>query len=181
MSQYKTVLALFAQREDAHQAISRLTGSGVNPASIGYLEALDERDDKNPARGAAEGITIGAASGAVIGGVITAAAVALIPGVGPALVAGALLTVVMGTATGAAGGAVAGSLVGTGLNSDEEPYFMQEVQAGRTLVTVEVENGGSEVAKLLSTRAALEVDSLGTATLYARLRHPLRDGAETSI
>jgi hypothetical protein len=170
MGHERTVVALFARREDADQAITRLIESGISPEQIGYLEPLDERELKNPAKGAAEGIAVGATSGAVIGGVL--AAVGLIPGVGPALIAGALLPVVLGTATGAATGGAMGGLLGADLSSDQELYFMEEVQAGRILVSAEVEGGEAEAMRVLSNSAALEVDRLGTTKLHARLRHP---------
>jgi hypothetical protein len=164
MAHEKTVVALFARSEDAREAIARLIDSGIRPEHIGYLEPLDERELKNPAKGAAEGIAAGATAGAVL----AVAAVALIPGLGPALIAGALVPVVMGTITGG----VAGGLLGASLGSDEEPYFMEEVQAGRILVSAEVAGSENEVFALLSSSAAIEVDRLGTATLHATLHHP---------
>jgi hypothetical protein len=180
MAHGKTVVALYARREEAERAISSLLESGIAPERIGYLEPVDERQLKDPGKGAAEGIAVGATSGAVIGGLLGAAIVSLIPGVGPALAAGALLPVVMASFTGAATGAVGGLLVGTDLASDEEPYFLQEVQAGRLLVSVEVEGEEEGVVALLRDSGALEVDRLGTATLHARLRHPQPDGGESA-
>ena len=175
MSHERTVVALFARREDAHNAITRLIESGIAPEHIGYLEPIDEHELKNPAKGAAEGLAAGAASGAVVGGVLAAAVVGLVPGVGPALIAGALLPVVLGAVGGAATGAVAGGLLGAE-RTEDEPYFMQEVQTGRILVSAEVEKGETEVAALLTNSGAFEVDRLGTATLHATLRHPPGDG-----
>ncbi len=170
MAHERTVVALFARPEDAHQAITKLIESGISPQHIGYLEPVDERESKNPAKAAGEGIAVGAASGVVVGGLLAAAAVALIPGVGPALVAGALLPVVLGAAGGSATGAVVGGLLGAH-SSEEEPYFMQEVQSGRILVSAEVEGDEGATEALLSSTGALEVDRLGTASLHARLRH----------
>ena len=86
--------------------------------------------------------------------------IGLVPGVGPALVAGAL------------SGAFVGGLIGGEVDSEEEPYFMQEVKSGRILVSVEVANEEGAAGAVLRDSAALEVDSLGTATLHARLHHP---------
>jgi hypothetical protein len=66
---------------------------------------------------------------------------------------------------------VAGGLLGAE-STEEEPYFMQEVQSGRILVSAEVEGDEAHTEKLLSDSGALEVDRLGTATLHAKLRHP---------
>jgi uncharacterized membrane protein len=117
-------------------------------------------DEKNGVRGAAEGIAAGATSGAIIGGIIAAAVIGLVPGVGLALVAGAL------------SGAFVGGLIGGEIDSEEEPYFMQEVKSGRILVSVEVANEEGGASAVLRDSAALEVDSLGTATLHTRLHHP---------
>jgi len=171
MAHERTVVALFARPEDAQQAITKLIESGIGPQHIGYLEPVDEREAKNPAKAAGEGIAVGAPSGAVVGGLLAAAAVALIPGVGPALVGGALLPVVLGAAGGAATAGVVGGLLGAH-SSEEEPYFIQEVQSGRILVSAEVEGDEADAEKVLSSSGALEVDRLGTASLHARLRHP---------
>lgn len=172
MAHERTLVALFAHRPDAERAITRLLEFGIPSEQIGYLQRMDVREDKNPGRAVAEGIGVGATSGAIIGEILAAAVIGLVPGVGPALVAGALLTALLAAPlTGAVTGGVAGGLIGAE-TSEQEPYFMQEVQAGRILVSVEVGNEEAGAAAVLKDSAALEVDSLGTATLHSRLRHP---------
>jgi hypothetical protein len=180
MAHALTVVALFGRDEDAKQAVSSVVEAGFPAEHVGYLEPTDVQELKNSAKGAEEGIAAGAGSGAVIGGILGAVAVALIPGVGEALVAGALVPVVMGLVTGASTGAVAGGLLGTAASSEDEPYFMEEIQAGRILVSVEVPDADAEAkaAALLGASQALEVDSLGTAHLHAKLHHPQPDGGE---
>jgi hypothetical protein len=174
MAHALTVVALFVRRDDSHQAVTSLLRAGLPAEQVGYLEPIDVREPKNPAKGAAQGIVAGGSSGAFIGGILAAAAVGVIPGVGQALVAGAILPVVMGVATGASTGAVAGGLLGAAASSENEPYFMEEVQGGRILVSAEVPDTAMEAraAALLYEHRALEVDSLGTAHLQARLHHP---------
>ena len=173
MAHALTVVALFANRENAEQAVSRLVRASFPPEHVGYLEPTNVRELRNPAKGAAEGIAAGATSGALIGGVLAAVEVG-VPGVGEALVAGALLPMVMGAVTGSYTGAVAGGLFGAAASGEGEPYFMEEIQAGRILVSVEVADRAAEAraATVLGESNALEVDSLGTAHLQARLRHP---------
>ena len=180
MAHALTVVALFADRENAEQAVTRLVRAGFPPEHVGYLQPTDVRELRNPAKAAAEGIAAGATSGALIGGVLGAVTVGLVPLVGPALVAGALLPVVMGAVTGSSAGAVTGGLFGAAASSEEEPYFMEEIQAGRILVSVEVPDPAAEAkaAAILGESNALEVDSLGTAHLHARLRHPKSKGVE---
>jgi hypothetical protein len=172
-----TVVGLFADREDAERAIANLIQADFSPEYIGYLEPTDIRQLKNPAEGAAKGIATGAASGAVLGALLAAVAVGLVPGLGEVLVAGALVPVVMGAVLGGSTGAVAGGLLGAEASSEDELYFMEEIQAGRILVCVEVDDQTAEekAAEVLRRSHALEVDSLGTARLHARLRHPQLD------
>jgi hypothetical protein len=174
MAHALTVLALFDRRESAEGAAARLVQAGFPAEHVGYLEPFDVRKLKNPAKAAAKGIAAGSSSGLLIGGILAAIAVGLVPGVGPVLVAGALLPVVMGAVTGGASGAVAGGLIDSGVGGEEDPYFMEEVQAGRILVSVEVPDAQAEqkAAGLLRESTPLEVDTLGTAHLHAKLRHP---------
>jgi hypothetical protein len=173
MAHERTLVALFAHHSDARRAINRLLELGIRSEQIGYLEPLDIGQEKNAAKGAAEGVAAGATSGAIIGELLAVAAIGLIPGIGSAVVAGALAPALLaGPLTGAVSGAVVGGLVGADLESEEEPYFLQEVKAGRILVSVEVGNQDAEPAGVLRENSALEVASLGTATLHTRLRHP---------
>ena len=151
---------MFEHRSDAERAITRLIRSGVRPEHIGNLQPIDIGEERNGAKGAAEGIAAGATSGAIIGGIVAAATIGIVPGVGLALVAGAL------------SGAFVGGLMGGEADSEEEPYFMQEVKSGRILVSVEVTNDEGSASAVLRDSPALEVDSLGTATLHGRLHHP---------
>src|SRR2546428_5706880 len=167
-------MALFARSKDAERAITKLLKFGIRSEQIGFLEPIDVGEERNGVKGAAEGIAAGATSGAIIGEILAAAAIGLVPGVGPAFVAGALLPALLaGPLAGAVSGAVVGGLIGAELDSEEEPYFMQEVKAGRILVSVEVANEEGGAATVLRDSSALEVDNLGTATLHTRLRHPV--------
>lgn len=174
MAHALTVLALFDGRESAEPAVRGLVQAGFSAEHVGYLEPRDVQQLKNAGKAFAEGILGGASSGAVIGGVLAAVAVGLIPGIGEVLVAGALLPVVMGAMTGSSTGAVAGGYLGAAAGGEEEPYFMQEVQAGRVLVSVEVPDTvcQAKAETLLTESGALEVDNLGTTHFHARLHHP---------
>ncbi len=174
MAHALTVVALFSRRDDGQHAVTSLLQAGFPAEHIGFLEPTDVPELKNQAKGAAEGIAIGASSGAVIGGILGAVAVGLIPGVGAAVVAGALVPLVMGVVTGGAAGAATGGLVGPAATGEDDLYFLEEIQAGRVLVSVEVPDPPAEAraSALLRENKALEVDSLGTAHLHARLRTP---------
>ncbi len=180
MAHALTVVALFGRRDDGQHAVTSLLQAGFPAEHIGFLEPTDVQELKNQARGAAEGIAIGAPSGAVIGGILGAVAVGLIPGVGEAVVAGALVPIVMGVVTGGAAGAATGGMLGPAATGEDDLYFLEEIQAGRILVSVEVPDPAAEAraTALLRESEPLEVDSLGTAHLHAKLRHPRPDSDE---
>jgi hypothetical protein len=183
MEHERTVVALFKRREDAEQAIASLVKASFSPEQIGYLEATEVPKVKDSTKGAVEGMGVGATSEADIGGVLAAGTIRVIPGLGPAMVAGSLLPVMAGAVTGAVAGEEIGGLLSAQLDGGQEPYFMEEVRAGRILVTVGTDQE-EEATALLRDNAPIKVDSLGTATLQARLRHPQLDlgvgGASTS-
>src|SRR5260370_40373714 len=104
MASDRTVVALFARSEDAHQAINKLIDSGVSRDRIGYLEPVDEQAMTNPGTTAGKGIAAGAASGAVIGGLLAAGGGAALPGGGSGLVGGARVPGGRGGARRAAAG-----------------------------------------------------------------------------
>lgn len=54
-----------------------------------------------------------------------------------------------------------GGLFGAELGGEEEPYFMDDVQSGRILVTVGTTDRQEEAAALLQDHGALEVDRMG--------------------
>src|SRR5260370_30670492 len=108
MASDRTVVALFARSEDAHQAINKLIDSGVSRDRIGYLEPVDEQAMTNPGKTAGKGIAAGAASGAVIGGPRSGGARARLPGRWPGPGGGAPRPGGCGRGGGAAGGGTRG-------------------------------------------------------------------------
>src|SRR5919197_895637 len=72
------------------------------------------------------------AAGAILGGLATV----LVPVAGMAVAGGTVLAAAMGGTTGGATGMVAGLLFGAAASPDRGTYYAQEVQRGRSLVTV---------------------------------------------
>ena len=167
------VVALFATRNEAENAIDMLDGMGYDASKVGYINRqsdvvtdstkgdytstrdLDgdtlDGDKGDMAEEGAKGVAGGALGGAAVGagaGLLASAGLALIPGVGPFLAAGTLLGTLGATAAGAAGGAVLGGVAGTifgASNADDESstYYREGVEQGGSLVTVNVEDAAT--------------------------------------
>src|SRR5919204_4243746 len=129
------VVGLFADRLQAERAIAALSDAGFTEDQVGFLTP---GEDTEPAyfgrmgKSLASGTVLGAAAGAILGGLTTVA----VPGAGLAVAGGNLLAAAMGGMTGGATGMVAGLLFGAASSPDHGTFYAQEVQRGRSLVTV---------------------------------------------
>ena len=115
--------------------MNELRVAGFGPDEIGFLapgDAGEPHSGRNQAIGVGSGLALGGVAGALLG----AASVGAITGVGLVLVAGTLLPIVVGGATGASTGATAGALFAAAATQDEGLHYQQEVQSGRSLVSV---------------------------------------------
>jgi hypothetical protein len=166
--QKQTVVALFASRRDADQSVTRLLDVGFASEDIGFLEPADVRHAKKRARRRLDWNLVGAILGAVAGGSMGAFVVGL-PGV-----VGTVVAAVTGIALGAYAGVVVGGFFGGDAGAEEDPYYLQALQAGRILVAAQVSDGEGEVkaAVALQQGNALEVSSLWTGRLRSKLHHP---------
>jgi hypothetical protein len=88
----------------------------------------------------------GIVSGGIVGGLLGAAAALLIPGIGPAVAGGILVTALGGAAIGAVTGGLLGVFADMGIPEEEAHHYRRELAAGRTLVTVQVEEGRAQEA-----------------------------------
>jgi hypothetical protein len=164
---------LFVSPQEAERAAANLIQAGFPAESIGYLEPEDLPRSKNPAERAVKGAVVGGIAGAVVGALLAAAAVGLFPGLGQVLTGGAVVPLLIGAILVGSTGAIVGGLLGAEGSSEEVLYFVEEVEAGRALLAVEVPDQAAEEKAFGVLRArALEVDSLGGVRLHARLRHP---------
>ena len=167
------MVGLFVSRLEAERAAANLIQAGFPAEKIGYLEAEDLTRPKNPAAGAVKGAVMGGIAGAVLGALLAAAAVGLIPGLGQVLLGGAVVPLLIGAILLGSTGAIVGGLLGAEGSSEEDLYFVEEVEAGRALLAVEVPDRAAEDKAVEVLRAsALEVDSMGGVRLRTRLRHP---------
>lgn len=156
----RTVYALFTDQEAAERGINQAVQAGFGPDDISYLGPSDA-EEPNYARNAAAGIGTGGVVGGAIGAVLGAVTVGAIPGIGPVLVAGALLPTAVLAMTGASAGATMGALFAGAASQDQALYYMQEVQSGRSLVTITTDRP-AEAADALRAAGAMEVADAGT-------------------
>jgi len=154
----KTIIGVFANREDAEKAINYIHNKfGVPNEDISYIyrntkdeiRQVDAQDisSKTPAEGASKGAKAGAVVGALAG---IAATVGIIPVIGPFFAAGPILAAlgvagaVGTTAAGAVGGAVVGGLIGglanLGVGKEKAKRYEDYVVAGNILLSVNAEN-----------------------------------------
>jgi len=154
MTQRRTAVGVFRNRQDAERAVDELHRAGFTDEQIGVAARDDDARSGTQTSGGAdtkgeEGGLTGMLAGAGIGGVIGAAAVGLIPGIGPVIAAGALAGILGGAAAGAATGGLVGWLAGQGVPEEEARHYESEVKAGRTLVTVQADGRYDEAAAIL--------------------------------
>jgi hypothetical protein len=114
-------------------------------------------DDVTPtAESKTEATAAGVVGGGVVGGILGAAAALLIPGFGPAIAGGILTAVLGGAAIGAVAGGLIGALTNMGVPEDEARFYQDELQAGRTLVTVQAGNRYDEALEILRQGGAYD-------------------------
>jgi hypothetical protein len=146
----RTVVGLFARRQDAENAIRELKAAGFDDQQIGVAlqDQNEQRDLLDSAGGTeAEGAAKGALSGGIVGGLIGLLGSLLIPGVGPIVVGGVLASTLTGAGVGAATGGIIGALMGMGVPEADAQHFDLGLRSGHTLVTVDA---GSRTAEALA-------------------------------
>jgi hypothetical protein len=165
-----TVVGVFEDRLHANQAITELSSAGFGQNKIGVAmqhadgvadDVVTEKDTKAGAgalTGALTGLGLGALAGlGVLAGVI--------PVVGPAIAAGTLGVILSNAAAGAGIAGLVGALVGAGIPEHEAKYYQGELEAGRTIVTVNAGDRSAEVRKILQRHGAYDMSSRQTAAV----------------
>ncbi len=139
-----TVVSAFHSHTSASSALRALRDAGFGEQQIGVAsteqgrtgttEVRTEGDDTYGAEGAATGVAAGAGLGALWGLGILAG---VMPVIGPAIAGGTLAVILSSAAAGAAAAGLAGALVGMGISKEEAEFYESEMQAGRTIITVD--------------------------------------------
>jgi hypothetical protein len=159
-----TVVGVFEDRLHANQAITELHSAGFGQNQIGVAmqhadgvadDVVTEKDT-HAGSGALTGALTGLGLGALAGlGVLAG----VIPVVGPAIAAGTLGVILSNAAAGAGIAGLVGALVGAGIPEHEAKYYQGELEAGRTIVTVNAGNRSEEVKKILQQHGAYDMTS----------------------
>ena len=150
-TQRTTAVGVFADRNQAQQAVAELRRAGFREDQIGVAgrdgDSISGTGDNNYA---AEGAATGAAAGAGVGALWGMGIVAgLLPAIGPAIAGGTLAAILTSAVAGAAVAGLTGAMVGLGIPEDEAEYYEGEFRAGRTVVTVNAGNKYDQAAAIL--------------------------------
>jgi len=158
------VAGLFNLRTQADAALRDLQANGFTEDQLGIIAPDPE------GRGGGESIasdpalkpntvTEGAVTGGILGGALGAFLAAtgalVIPGIGPFIAGGILVTLIGGGA-----GWLIGGLSGLGVSEEDARYFQEQVESGRSLVTVKTTDRVEDAVRIL-LRHGGEVDRLG--------------------
>jgi uncharacterized membrane protein len=149
----KTVVALYDDIQQAHDAVRDLTSTGIsrenislvtNDAEGSYSQQLTRDAETNiETSSTAENVGKGAGAGAVLGGLgglVVGLGALAIPGIGPVVAAGPIAAALAGAGIGAAAGGLVGALVDLGIPEEEAMLYSEGVRHGGSLVSVQAED-----------------------------------------
>lgn len=169
MNDRTTVVGVFhdrARAEEAHKAL-RQAGFPENQISIVTRGEQGETGGAvaEPGNEAGTGAATGAAAGAGLAALASLGMTfGIIPVIGPVLAIGPLAAALLSAVGGAAAGGLVGALVGMGLPREEAEYYQEEVQGGRTLVTVRADGRHDEAWTILQRYGAFKRQNAALAT-----------------
>ena len=153
-----TVVGVFEDRILAEHALDNLHQAGFSDDVIGFV-VRDLATTDAIQRDTAAGAATGAVGGGVVGGLLGAAAALLIPGLGPALAGGILAVTLGGAALGAVAGSFAGALTGFGVPEEEAIYYQNELEMGRTIITIKAPESYQEALEILRRNGAYDAST----------------------
>src|SRR5512143_3925385 len=169
--QRSTVVGVFEDRRQADEAITELRQAGFREDQIGV--ATRQAEGETPGATTAEegsragvGAIAGVLAGAGLGGLVGLGVLAgVIPVIGPVIAGGTLATILANAAGGAAIGGLVGALAGAGIPEEEARYYQGELEAGRTIVTVQADGRYDEAVTILRRHGAYDMHTApGAAT-----------------
>lgn len=157
----KTIVGLYEDMSTANQVVQGLVNDGISRNQISLVasrradayraDAIDTagRTDlaSEPVADTGSAASGGAVTGAVIGGVggaLLSLGALAIPGIGPVIAAGPLVAGLIGAGAGAAVGGLLGALTEVGVPEEEAGYYVEGVNRGGTLVSVQADDDETE-------------------------------------
>lgn len=166
MENNTTVLALFKDKRDAEAAVRALQSAEFDSARLGDVPPGHAHV---PPFGpiAVAGVVGGTLGCGLVGVLVGIATAGIMPG-SHALLPGGWFAPLMFGIAGAATGAVAGMLVSQSFARQHALYYEEEVEAGRTLVTVEsVPERAENARRILLQEGAFEAAPIDAPYLKA--------------
>ncbi|GER88393.1 hypothetical protein KDW_25550 [Dictyobacter vulcani] len=160
-----TAVGVFSEQALAEQAMSQLHKAGFTDEQIGFVTRDPQQSQTSDVENtsSAGSAAAGAVSGGVIGGIIGAATSLLIPGIGPILATGILVTTIGGVALGALAGGLAGSLMHLGVPEHEARYYEDQLNTGRSIITVNAPGRYNEAVNILRQYGASDAETRADA------------------
>ncbi|GHO83848.1 hypothetical protein [Dictyobacter formicarum] len=138
MAQDSIVVGVFANQDQARNAIDELKGAGYSDERLGFLVRVDT-DVQVSIEDVGKPAATGALGGGVLGGLLGAVASLLIPGFGPAIAGGVLAATLGGVALGATAGSAIGILSSIGFSQEDARFYQRALENGGTIVTVKAD------------------------------------------
>jgi hypothetical protein len=167
-----TVVAIFDERDDAHDAINDLKNAGFRGDDISLVARQSDEAGKmaeETGTRAGEGATTGALAGGILGGLggfLAGVGALAIPVFGPVIAAGAFATALTGAAVGAGVGAIAGALIGMGIPKEEADWYEERVKGGAWLVSVRSGGRYEEARRILHDNGGKDYETGRSTTTY---------------
>ena len=162
--QRTTLVAAFADRLEAEQAVDELVQAGFDADNVGYAirgndvaagGMITDEEGAKDRPGALAGMATGAGVGALLG----AAAALLIPGVGPVVASGVLAMALGGAVAGTAVGGIFGAISGLGVSEEEARFYENEFNSGRAIVAVKAGARAADAAQILRRHGGYDLQN----------------------
>jgi hypothetical protein len=156
------VVGVFNSLQQAKRALEELQQAGFRKEQLGIAsrdEALKEgiHHPGHPIAltDSATGIVAGGAVGGLLGAAI---ATVLVPGIGPIILAGALAGIGAGVIAGMKATGFLTAALELGIPEEEAHYYEDQLDAGRTIVTVTAGDQAQPARAILNRHGATEAD-----------------------
>ena len=154
-----TLVALFKEKRDAEAAVRALTSAQFDSARLGVV-GPGKAHVQAFGKMALAGVGAGTVVCGILGVGLGMAMAGLLPGTHAWLLGGWFVPLMFGL-TAAAAGALAGMLISQSVSRQDALYYEEEVEAGRTLVTVMSEADRAETARrILLQEGAFEASPI---------------------
>jgi hypothetical protein len=160
----RIVAGLFNLRAQADAALRDLHANGFTEDQLGIIvpdpegQSFEDSIAADPALKpsmVSEDAVAGGILGGALGAFLAATGALVIPGIGPFISGGILVTLIGGGA-----GWLIGGLSGLGISEEDARYYQEQVESGRSLVTVKTADRVEDAVRIL-LRHGGEVDRLG--------------------